>query len=220
MRVRESFFEALRPHQTANTFTTILSFAGMVLILLVMGLLVLNQYDSFKTLDPYYRVTSSSLCLAFGFITACISIRLAIVGCMFALPLLPTIAPHIQLYLGYGRVLGDQAAGFDLVAGMLLGLCINAIVRRRPVASHFTMPWQAGLVMLVITVSVSVAIVRNLHQTGSAFNIHVLIYNLSHLRSLGWHDDYRPLLDWAAYASAVGLMAIFIPVLKGPSQRG
>jgi O-antigen ligase len=219
MRVRESFFEALRPHQSANAVTTILSFTGMVLILLVMGLLVLNQYDSFKTLDPYYRVTSSSLCLAFGFITACISIRLAIVGSMFALPLLPTIAPHIQLYLGYGRVLGDQAAGFDLVAGMLLGLCINAIVRRRSIAAHFTMPWQAGLVMFVITVSVGVAIMRNLHQTGSAFNIHALMYNLLHLRSLGWHDDYRPLLDWAAYASAVGLMAIFIPALKRSSQR-
>lgn len=219
MRVRESFLGGLRPRQTANALTTILSLTGLILILLVMGLLVLNQYDSFKTLDPYYRVTSSSLCLAFGFITACISIRLAIVGCMFALPLLPTIAPHIQLYLGYGRVLGDQAAGFDLVAGMLLGLFINAIVRRRSVAAHFTMPWQAGLVMLVITVSVGVAIVRNLHQTGSAFNIHALMYNLLHLRSLGWHDDYRPLLDWAAYASAVGLMAIFIPALKGSSQR-
>ena len=219
MRTYDGFLDAVDQSHMAKGLAKIFSFAGMTLALLVMGLLVLNQYDSFKTLDSYYRVTSSALCLAFGFITACISIRLAMMACVFALPLLPTIAPHIQLYLGYGRVLGDQAAGFDLVVGMMIGLFINAIIRRKSLTSRFTMPWQAGLVMVLITASVAVAIVRNLHQTGSAFNAQALLYNLLHLRSLGWHDDYRPLLDWAAYASAVGLMAIFIPALKNSTHR-
>ena len=182
MRMRESLLVAWREIPRANSFTKMLSNAGMALVLLVMGLLVLNQYDSFKMLDPYYCVTSSALCLTFSFILACISIRLAIIGCMFALPLLPTIAPHIQLYLGYGRVLGDQAAGFDLIAGMLLGLCINAIIRRKCLASQIMMPWQAGLVMLVVTGSVAIAIARNLHQTGSVFHTQALLYNLLHLR--------------------------------------
>ena len=202
-----------------NRSTETLSHTGLALVLLVAMLLILNQYVAFKTLDSYYRVTSSALCLAFGFITACFSIRLAIIGCMFALPVLPTIAPNIQLYLGYGRVLGEQAAGFDLITGMLLALVLKALFRKKPLSSSLIMPWQAGLVIVVITASVAVAITRNLHQTGSLFNAQALLYNLLHLRSLGWHDDYRPLLDWAAYASAFGLLAIFIPVLKQTPNR-
>ena len=219
MRVSDHFVASHLPHATANRLAQILSFAGLILVLLVAGLLVLNQVYAFKALDPYYRVTSSGLCLAFGFLTSCLSIRLAIMGCMFALPLLPTIAPNIQLYLGYGRVLGEQAAGLDLVTGMLLGAIINCLLRIKQKKIPFSMPWPAGLVMIIITASVAVAIARNLHQTGSTFLPQALVYNLLHLRSLGWHDDYRPLLDWAAYASAFGLMAVFIPALKRSSQR-
>jgi O-antigen ligase len=219
MRVSDHFVASHLPHATANRLAQILSFAGLILVLFVAGLLVLNQVYAFKALDPYYRVTSSGLCLAFGFLTSCLSIRLAIMGCMFALPLLPTIAPNIQLYLGYGRVLGEQAAGLDLVTGMLLGAIINCLLRIKQKKIPFSMPWPAGLVMIILTASVAVAIARNLHQTGSTFLPQALVYNLLHLRSLGWHDDYRPLLDWAAYASACGLMAVFIPALKRSSQR-
>jgi O-antigen ligase len=219
MRVNDHFVASRLPNATDDRLAQMLSFTGLLLVLFVTGLLVLNQVYAFKALDPYYRVTSSGLCLAFGFLTACLSIRLAIMGSMFALPLLPTIAPNIQLYLGYGRVLGEQAAGLDLITGMLFGACLNWLIRKNHAKTPISMPWQAGLVMIIITASVAVAIARNLHQTGSTFVPQALVYNLLHLRSLGWHDDYRPLLDWAAYASAFGLMAVFIPTLKRSSQR-
>ena len=129
IRVSNRFVASRLPNATADRLAQILSFTGLLLVLFVAGLLVLNQVYAFKALDPYYRVTSSGLCLAFGFLTACLSIRLAIMGSMFALPLLPTIAPNIQLYLGYGRVLGEQAAGLDLVTGMLFGACLNWLIR-------------------------------------------------------------------------------------------
>ncbi len=219
MRVSDHFITSRFPNGTTDRLAQILSFTGLLLVLFVTVLLVLNQVYALKALDPYYRVTSSGLCLAFGFLTACLSIRLAIMGCMFALPLLPTIAPNIQLYLGYGRVLGEQAAGLDLVTGMLCGACLKWLTIKNHVKTPLSMPWQTGLVLIIITASVAVAIARNLHQTGSTFVPQVLIYNLLHLRSLGWHDDYRPLLDWAAYAGAFGLMAVFIPALKRSSQR-
>lgn len=215
---QDSFSTKLYP-ATGARVAQLVSHTGLVLVLLAAGLLILNQFYSFKALDPYYRVTASGLCLAFSFLLSCFSIRLAIMGCMFALPLLPTIAPHIQLYLGYGRVLGDQAAGFDLVTGMFLGLLVNSFFRKKRLVASLNMPWQAGLVMIVITASVAVAIARNLHQTDSLFNPQVLLYNLLHLRSLNWHDDYRPLLDWVAYASAFGLLAIFIPALQQSPHR-
>ena len=202
-----------------DTVANWLSGVGLALCLLVAGLLVCNQYDSLSGLTPYYRVNTPALCLLFGFITACVGIRLAIMGCVFALPLLPTFAWQLQLYVGYGRVQDVAGAGLDLVAGVLLGLVVNSLWLRKRISTRFAMPWTAGLVMAILTISTVVAISRNLHQSASPFNLQALLYNFLHLRTLGWHDDYRPLMDWAAYGSAFLLLAIFVPALKAMPNR-
>jgi O-antigen ligase len=140
-------------------------------------------------------------------------------GCVFALPLLPTFAWQFQIYTGYGRIQDVTGAGFDLIVGTLLGLCANTIWRRRTLRGQMVLPWPAGLVLIILTVSVAIAITRNLHQTDSPFSLQGLLYNLMHLRALGWHDDYRPLLDWAAYGIAFLLLALFIPALRDMPDR-
>jgi O-antigen ligase len=185
----------------------------------VAGLLVCNQYGSLTGLTPYYRINTPALCLLFGFITACVNIRLAIMGCVFALPLLPTFARQFQQYVGYGRIQDVAGAGLDIVAGMLLGLIVSSLWLRKRISARLTMPWAAGVVMVIITISTVVALSRNLHQSASPFNLQALLYNLLHLRTLGWHDDYRPLLDWATYGSAFLLVAIFVPALKAAPFR-
>ena len=202
-----------------DTVANWLSGVGLALCLLVAGLLVCNQYDSLSGLTPYYRVNTPALCLLFGFITACVGIRLAIMGCVFALPLLPTFAWQLQLYVGYGRVQDVAGAGLDLVAGVLLGLVVNSLWLRKRISTQFAMPWVAGLIMAILTISTLVAISRNLYQSASPFSLQALLYNLLHLRTLGWHDDYRPLMDWAAYGSAFLLLAIFVPALKAMPNR-
>lgn len=202
-----------------DTVANWLSRVGLALCLLVAGLLVCNQYGSLGSLTTYYRLNTPALCLLFGFMTSCVSMRLAIMGCVFALPLLPTLAWQFQQFVGYGRIQDVAGAGLDLVAGVLFGLIVNSLWGRKRISTRLEMPWAAGLVMLILTISTAVALSRNLHQSASPFNLQALLYNLLNLRTLGWHDDYRPLLDWAAYGSAFLLVAIFVPALKAAPFR-
>ena len=214
MRLSEAI-DALRPGVIASW----LSRVGLVLCIVVALLLVCNQYGAIRDLVPYYRINTPALCLVFGFVVAAISIRLAIAACVFALPLLPTFAWQFQLYTGYGRIQDAAGSGLDLVAGLLLGVVANCLWQKRRLKDQLTMTWPAGLVMVILTISVAIAIGRNLHQSASPFTFQALLYNLMHLRTLGWHDDYRPLLDWVAYGCAFLLMALLVPALKSMPNR-
>jgi hypothetical protein len=214
MRLAEAI-DAFRPSLIASW----LSRVGLVLCIVMALLLVCNQYGAIRDLVPYYRINTPALCLVFGFVAAAISMRLAIAACVFALPLLPTFAWQFQLYTGYGRIQDVAGSGLDLVAGLLLGVVANCLWQKRRLKDQLTMTWPTGLLMVILTISVAIAIGRNLHQSASPFTFQALLYNLTHLRTLGWHDDYRPLLDWAAYGGAFLLMALLVPALKSMPNR-
>jgi hypothetical protein len=150
-----------------DTVTNWLSRVGLALCLLVAGLLVCNQYGALGSLTTYYRLNTPALCLLFGFMTACVSMRLAVMGCVFALPLLPTFAWQFQQYVGYGRIQDVAGAGLDLVAGVLLGLIVKSLWERKRISTRLEMPWAAGLLMVILTISTAVALSRNLHQSAS-----------------------------------------------------
>jgi O-antigen ligase len=193
---------------------------GLTLSIVTALLVVANQYDALKNLSPYYRLHTPALCLVFGLIIACYSKRLTVMGLVFALPLLPTFSWQFQLYTGYGRIQDVHAAGLDLVAGILLGTVLCAVFKQRqPLRNQLSLPWPAGLAMIVISVSVAVAIARNLQQSAAPFSGQALLFNLLHVRTLTWHDDYRPLMDWVAYGGAFLTLAVLIPALKGIQDR-
>ena len=209
----------LMPDLQTNTAAKWMSRVGLTLCLVAASLVLINQYGTLSTLAPYYRINTAALCLLFGFFTASFSTRLAIVGCAFALPLIPTFAWQFQLYTGYGRIQDVASAGLELVVGILLGLLANSLWRRQALPDRLSLPWPAGLVMVILTLSVMVAITRNLHQTASPFTLQALFYSLSHLGGLGWHDDYRPLVDWVTYGIAFLLLALFVPALRASPDR-
>ncbi len=210
--------------ETFCNATRWISRLGVCLCLSAMAAIVLNQYSALSALNPYYRVNTPALCLLFGFITAAISARVAIMGSIFALPLLPTFAWQFQLYTGYGRIQDVHGAGLDLVAGVVLGFLFNNAFRKQknttthPLA-EFNLPWPAGLAFIFISLSVAVAIMRNLYQSSASFSLQALVFNLMHLRTLTWHDDYRPLMDWIAYGGAFSLLAVFAPALRRMPDR-
>lgn len=193
--------------------------AGFWLSLIVSLIVVMNQYESLQSLDPFYRITLPAICLVFSFLTATINIRLGLIGCLFILPLLPNLAWQIQLYFGYGRILSLHSAGLDLIAGFFLGALVNQFLHRTKIIRPDNFPWQAGIVMLFITISTALAITRNLHQTTSQFQVLSFLYNLTHIRSIGWHDDYRPLVDWIAYGCAFSLLAVVAQTLRNTPNR-
>ena len=184
----------------------------------------MNQYGALIKLDPYYRIHTPALCFIYGLVVAAVNTRLAIMATVFAFPLLPTFAWQFQLYTGYGRIQDVHGAGLDLVAGVFLGTLIKRVWQNKQttlgLASRpLSLPWPAALAFTVISISVAIAIARNLQQSNASFSLDALLFNLLHLRSLTWHDDYRPLMDWVAYGGAFSVLAIFAPALKNMPDR-
>ncbi len=192
---------------------------GFAITLLISVIVVFNQFESLKGLDPFYRITIPALCLAFSFIVATINLRWGIIACVFALPLLPNLAWQIQQHFGYGRILSLHNSGLDLLAGLFLGGLVNQWLTNKKISVKSSFPWPLGLLMLVLTASVSLAIARNLHQTASPFQLSSLLYNVMHLRSIGWHDDYRPLVDWVVFGCGASLIYIVITALTSLHHR-
>lgn len=193
--------------------------AGFWLTLLTSLIVVLNQYESISTLSPYYRVTMPTLCLALSFLTAVVNIRLGVILCLLMLPLLPNLTWQIQIHFGYGRILSLHNAGFDLMAGLFLGALVHQVFSRRKITLAQEFPWQAGLAMTFVIVSVVLALSRNLHQTQSLFQWSSFFYNLTHIRSIDWHDDYRPLVDFIAYGCAFSLITVIATNFNSTLKR-
>jgi O-antigen ligase len=196
-----------------------ISLCGVSLIIIVM-----NQYGALIKLDPYYRIHTPALCLVFGLVVAAVNTRLAIMATVFALPLLPTFSWQFQLYTGYGRIQDVHGTGLDLIAGVFLGTLIKNALQKKQTAYSVTsgslsLPWPAALAFMVISISVAMAIARNLQQSNAPFSLQALLFNLLHLRTLNWHDDYRPLMDWVAYGGAFSVLAMFAPALKNMPDR-
>lgn len=192
---------------------------GQALSLLIPFIIIYNELTALAVLDPYYRITLPALCFVFALVTTSVNLKLGIVGCIFALPLIPHLAVQIQGFLGYARVAHLHNPGLELIAGLYCGAIIHHLLHRKKTMSPFALPWQAGLLMLFVTFSVSLSIAKNLTQSASDFHLSALLYNLLHMRSIDWHDDYRPLVDWIAYGSAFTLLAVFVPALKAMPDR-
>jgi hypothetical protein len=192
---------------------------GQAVALLMPFIVIYNEYAALTAMDPYYRITLPALCFFFALVTTSYSLKLGIAGCIFALPLIPNLAVQILGFLGYARVAHLHNPGLELIAGLYFGVIINRLLHRKQSSLHLDLPWQAGLVMLFVTVSVLISIAKNLHQSASDFHLSALLFNLMHLRSIDWHDDYRPLVDWISYGSAFALLAIFVPALKSMPNR-
>ena len=196
-----------------------LSRIGLCLAWLSPILVFFNLYQEFATLDPFYRVSTPMLCFGFALVISLFSPQLGIAACIFALPLIPNFAFELTAFTGYGRVSPSHNAGFDLMAGVCFGVLLHNLLKSKKINKTFHLPWPASLVMIFLTFSVVLAISRNLHQTQSAFQWSALGYNLLHLRSIGWHDDYRPIFDWIAYGCALTFFATVISVLTEFKNR-
>jgi O-antigen ligase len=201
-----------------------LSLLGIWLCSVSLLVIITNQYGALIKLDPYYRIHTPALCLAFGLVVAAANTRLAIMATVFLLPLLPTFAWQFQLYTGYGRIQDVHGAGLDLIAGVFLGTLVRSVLQQNKATDSTTrktlsLSWPAALAFVVISISVAIAIARNLQQSNAPFSLSALLFNLLHLRTLTWHDDYRPLMDWVAYGGAFSIVAMFAPALKNMPDR-
>ncbi|QWD66584.1 O-antigen ligase [Polynucleobacter sp. MWH-Aus1W21] len=141
---------------------------------------------------------------------------------IFALPLLPGLPYQISQFFGIG-ILPVDALGFELTLGFILSLSLRFAWQKYVVKSHdfvsSALPWQLSLVLILITSSCCLAIARNLWQSATVTSAYGIFFNLTHFRTLGWHEDFRPLFDWLAYGMAGSIAAFLIPLLRERDDR-
>lgn len=141
---------------------------------------------------------------------------------IFALPLLPGLPYQISQFFGIG-ILPVDALGFELTLGFILSLSLRYAWQKYIVKSHDfvspVLPWQLSLVLILITSSCCLAISRNLWQSATVTSAYGIFFNLTHFRTLGWHEDFRPLFDWLAYGMAGSIAAFLIPLLRQRDDR-
>ena len=176
--------------------------------------------------DAYYfahhGLTPSVALFLLAFI---IGLSLEVWGLALVVALLPLTAgiPNLLNTLLGANTLAMPNPGLDLVAGLLLAHLIKVVMSKvrqdqgslKGQSSWLALsPWPLGLVMLVITASVVLAISRNLYLSASSTSLRGVVFNLMHFRPMDWRADYLPLGNWVAYALAVGLIILVITKLK------
>ena len=196
-----------------------LSLTGMLLATLMVMVALFNMLGDTSGIPAPYRVTISVLLFTLAFVVTTLNQNHGVRTCLFLLPLIPNLTFQILSYTGYGRILHQDMAGLDLLSGFICGALTNYFLLSRKKIRLVMMPWPAGLLLLIITLSVVLAIARNLAQTSALPNYAALLYSLTHIRAIGWHDDYRPLVDWVAYGLALGFFSLLLPVLKTSTAR-
>jgi len=176
--------------------------------------------------DTYYFIhhglTPSVALFLLAFIVGLLS---QVWGLALVIGLLPLTAgiPNVLNTLLGAKVLAMPNPGLDLVAGLLLACFLKEAVSRvfqnqassKQTDSVFVIPpWLVGLVMLVITASVALAIARNLYLSATSTSIRGVFFNLIHFRPIDWRADYLPMGNWVAYAIAAGLVILVISALR------
>jgi O-antigen ligase len=146
-------------------------------------------------------------------------------GLALVVALLPLTAgiPNLLNTLLGANALAMPNPGLDLVAGLLLAHLVKVVMSKvrqdqgslKEQSSWLTStPWPLGLVMLVITASVVLAISRSIYLSASSTSFRGAVFNLMHFRPMDWRADYLPLGNWVAYALAIGLIILVIAKLK------
>jgi O-antigen ligase len=162
-------------------------------------------------------LTINAIFLVVGLLLAVlpkISDRRGIAGVLFLLPLSLGIGHELNILLNIS-ILVNPNTGLDLVAGFFFGHIAKSLVKRQFSLQCLTLPWPIGLLLLLISLSSTLAIIRNIRQSATETSIFGFLFNLIHFRPIGWHDDYMPIADWIAYATAGALIISLLSVLRG-----
>jgi O-antigen ligase len=170
--------------------------------------------------DGYFLIhgalTINAILLIVGVLLAIlpgISSQKSFAGALILLPLSAGMSQQIDALLGIS-ILVLPNAGLDVVAGFFLGYFVKLLSKRQFSLQDFRLPWPINLLLLTISLSTALAIIRNIRQSATETSIFGLLFNLMHFRPIGWHDDYMPIADWIAYGTAGALIVTLLTVLK------
>lgn len=197
----------------------LLEFLGLVLSFLG-GLCAVTASLAVFANDAYYfaqyGLTPSVCFFLLAFALAYLPGSWGLAAVLAILPLSAGIPGMSKALLGWD-LLAMPNPGLDLVAGLFLGCLVQTSWKQWRKGMYpfnkgalLNMPWPVGLVLLMITLSVALAILRNLFLSATSSSFKGLIYNLIHFRPMDWYADYLPLGNWVAYGVAGALIILLI----------
>jgi O-antigen ligase len=149
-------------------------------------------------------------------IALCCAQRTAVMLFVFSLPILPdfhlqleaVLKPSVKYFVGH--------PGLDVVAGLCLGLWAKRVWLTKRFEPLFgQVNWVLGLLVITITVSVSIAVVRNL-QVASLLDINPseLFTQLVQFKLMNYPNNYLPIVDLLSYSFAILVICVLTPILK------
>jgi O-antigen ligase len=142
--------------------------------------------------------------------------RTTVMLLVFALPILPdfhlqlqaVLKPPVKYFVGH--------PGLDVVAGLCLGLWAKRMWLTKKIESVFEpVNWVLGLLIITLTVSSSIAVVRNL-QINSLLDVNLaeLFKQLIEFKLLNHPNNYLPFVDLLNYSFAILAICVLVPILK------
>lgn len=186
---------------------------GAISVLIVLVNSLGQGTDSSKLLAAIY------FCGAFFFGLNNRTIGLSVV--IFLLPLTPTLNQQIAAVVPALEV-KRALSGNDLVAGFVVGTVVSSLISHSKGLTRWALPPIINFACIVVTLSVILAISRNLWQAASEFSVVGLKYNALHLFNIGWRDDYYPLVDLTSFGLAIAFFLCVMHILSDndrPQER-
>lgn len=215
----DSIFNAVNNDNFQDDFIKLkafLSWSGLVII--GFGLLVVVGNYIFSTLQPF-RGPSKIYFWLFIFI-ATFSLKAAIWLIIFSLSLMPNFHhqlayltnPSVKYFIVY--------PGVDAIAGLFFGQQLNYIYKYKKFnLSLIKPPWEMGLLLVFLTISTIIAVIRNIWQTASHFTISNLIDNVFNFKLIDKLSDYLPISDLLVFIYGVILAISIINYLDDKNNK-
>lgn len=191
---------AVVPESCLSTRLSALSHTYVLSIGILLSLLNVVQYIFLGWSNGYLSIIYFSLIAAITLV----SNKWGLLALVFILPISPGL--HLQLNSIFGLTLKTFShPGLDATIGFLSAYTFGLLLKKRPSQLEKYAPIFPTAFHLFLIFSTTVAISRNIWQSGSSLSVKGFLYNVAILRTLGWHADYFPLKDLFSYSIALCL---------------
>ena len=184
-------------------------------VIVAMALIVLLMHYVSAMFQPV-RWPTRYYFIGMFLIALCFKQRTAIMLFIFALPILPdfhlqleaVLKPPVKYFVGH--------PGLDVVAGLCLGLWIKRMWLVKKIEPVFErVNWILGLLVIALTVSACIAVVRNLDAVHvSTIDGLVVLNQLVEFKLINYPNSYMPLVDLLSYSFSILTICILVPILK------
>ena len=201
-----------------EVFGRFLSFFGGLCGLLASLAVLANNASYFA----HYGLTLSVCLFLLGFALSYLPKSWGLATVLAFLPLIAGLPSMASVLMGREILAAMPNPGLDLVAGAFLGWLAQNVYKQlsksqspliKP-ALFVNTPWPVGLILLIISLSVVLAVLRNFYLSATSTSLQGLIYNFVHFRPLDYYADYLPLGNWVAYGVAAAMFTLVLSKLR------